>query len=116
MLFQESILLIFHSKKEDEEEEMTEFITDLISLVFPLARPKKTTIHKSNPGFPTLPFTSLIFFLLLAILSSVSLNSKYANGVTKQCPSCTKRDIHSKPIITSGFHEKPETEAFSEGG
>ncbi|XP_050020077.1 C-type lectin domain family 4 member A [Alexandromys fortis] len=37
-------------------------------------RPKKTTIHKSNPGFPTLPFTSLMFFLLLAILSSVSLN------------------------------------------
>ncbi|XP_005365233.1 C-type lectin domain family 4 member A-like [Microtus ochrogaster] len=38
------------------------------------ARPKKTTIHKSNPGFPTLPFTSLMFFLLLAVLSSVSLN------------------------------------------
>ncbi|KAM7335457.1 hypothetical protein ACRRTK_005934 [Alexandromys fortis] len=36
--------------------------------------PKKTTIHKSNPGFPTLAFTSLMFFLLLAILSSVSLN------------------------------------------
>lgn len=35
MLFQESILLIFHSRKEeDEEEEMTEFITDLISLIF----------------------------------------------------------------------------------
>lgn len=35
MLFQESILLIFHSRKEeDEEEEITEFITDLISLIF----------------------------------------------------------------------------------
>lgn len=101
MLFQESILLIFHSgKEEDEEEEMTEFITDLISLVFPLARPKKTTIHKSNPGFPTLLLTSLMFFLLLAVLSSVALNSKYANGVSV---SCTKRDIHSKLTITSGF-------------
>lgn len=101
MRFQESILLIFHSRKEeDEEEEMTEFITDLISLVFLLARPKKSTIHKSNPGFPTLLFTSLMFFLLLAVLSSVALNSKYANGVSL---SCTKREIHSKPIITSGF-------------
>lgn len=100
MLFQESILLIFHSGKEDEEEEMTEFITDLISLVFPLARPKKTTIHKSNPGFPTLLLTSLMFFLLLAVLSSVALNSKYTNGVSV---SCTKRDIHSKPTIISGF-------------
>ncbi|CAO2606498.1 C-type lectin domain family 4 member A [Lemmus lemmus] len=38
------------------------------------ARPKKTTIHKSNPGFPTLLLISLMFFLLLAILSSVALN------------------------------------------
>ncbi|XP_075838960.1 C-type lectin domain family 4 member A-like isoform X1 [Microtus pennsylvanicus] len=38
------------------------------------AHPKKTTIHKSNPGFPTLPFTSMVFFLLLAAFSSVSLN------------------------------------------
>ncbi|XP_057623526.1 C-type lectin domain family 4 member A-like [Chionomys nivalis] len=38
------------------------------------ARPKKATIHRSNPGFPTLPFASLMFFLLLAILSSVALN------------------------------------------
>ncbi|XP_075838962.1 C-type lectin domain family 4 member A-like isoform X2 [Microtus pennsylvanicus] len=40
------------------------------------AHPKKTTIHKSNPGFPTLPFTSMVFFLLLAAFSSVSLNNK----------------------------------------
>ncbi|XP_038174556.1 C-type lectin domain family 4 member A-like [Arvicola amphibius] len=38
------------------------------------ALPKKTTIHKSTPGFPTLLLTSLMFFLLLAILSSVALN------------------------------------------
>ncbi|XP_036037286.1 C-type lectin domain family 4 member A-like isoform X1 [Onychomys torridus] len=37
------------------------------------APPKKTTIHKSNPGFPTLLLASLIFFLLMAILSSVAL-------------------------------------------
>lgn len=37
------------------------------------ALPKKTTVHKSNPGFPTLLLALLIFFLLLAILSSVGL-------------------------------------------
>ncbi|XP_040593326.1 C-type lectin domain family 4 member A [Mesocricetus auratus] len=36
--------------------------------------PRKTTIHKSIPGFPTLLLTSMIFFLLLAISSSVALN------------------------------------------
>ncbi|KAK7799942.1 hypothetical protein U0070_012033 [Myodes glareolus] len=46
------------------------------------ACPKKTTIHKSNPGFPTLLFTSLMFFLLLAVLSSVALN----NEVWSCCP------------------------------
>nr|XP_042130006.1 C-type lectin domain family 4 member A [Peromyscus maniculatus bairdii] len=37
------------------------------------APPKKTTIHKSSPGFPTLLLASLIFFLLMAILTSVAL-------------------------------------------
>lgn len=37
------------------------------------ALPKKTTVHKSNPGFPTLLLALLIFFLVLAILSSVGL-------------------------------------------
>lgn len=81
-------------KGEDEEEETVEFITDLISLFFPLALPKKTTVHKSNPGFPTLLLALLIFFLVLAILSSVGLTSKYANGISKQCLSHTKRDTH----------------------
>ncbi|XP_028616944.1 C-type lectin domain family 4 member A-like isoform X2 [Grammomys surdaster] len=40
------------------------------------ALPKKTTIHTSNPGFPTLRLAFLIFFLLLAILFSVSLIDK----------------------------------------
>ncbi|CAH7416309.1 C-type lectin domain family 4 member A [Phodopus roborovskii] len=38
------------------------------------APPKKTTIHKNSPGCPTLLLASMIFFLLLAILSSVALN------------------------------------------
>lgn len=37
------------------------------------APPKKTTIHKSNPGFPRLLLALWIFFLLLAILFSVAL-------------------------------------------
>ncbi|XP_031239180.1 C-type lectin domain family 4 member A-like isoform X1 [Mastomys coucha] len=37
------------------------------------ALPKKTTIHKSNPGFPTLLLALWIFFLLLAISFSVAL-------------------------------------------
>ncbi|GAB1291255.1 C-type lectin domain family 4, member a1 [Apodemus speciosus] len=37
------------------------------------ALPKKTTIHKSTPGFPTLLLALLIFFLLLAIFFSVAL-------------------------------------------
>jgi hypothetical protein len=81
-------------KGEDKEEETVEFITDLISLFFPLALPKKTTIHKSNPGFPRLLLALWIFFLLLAILFSVALISKYANRISKQCLSGTKRDIH----------------------
>lgn len=41
------------------------------------ALPKKTTVHKSNPGFPTLLLALLIFFLVLAILSSVGLTTLF---------------------------------------
>ncbi|XP_031239181.1 C-type lectin domain family 4 member A-like isoform X2 [Mastomys coucha] len=52
------------------------------------ALPKKTTIHKSNPGFPTLLLALWIFFLLLAISFSVALITPSSNEdkVWSCCP------------------------------